>query len=215
MSHPHGCVSWNNISGWDSANAISHTLTGVWVEIRHFVNIIFAFIGHTLTGVWVEITTVIVFCFAGTSHPHGCVSWNYDYCYIIWFIASHPHGCVSWNFNWHNRISFSPVTPSRVCELKSLVLRNCIINTPSHPHGCVSWNVFLLNWVCEVKVTPSRVCELKFRYREYFCHFCRHTLTGVWVEISWECKIILSTSVTPSRVCELKSYLIWIFTTKQ
>ena len=146
------------------------------------------------------------------SHPHGCVSWNTknDHLYARG-IRSHPHGCVSWNLQRRARRSPSPVTPSRVCELKFIV-----------GHDSSS---FLI-------VTPSRVCELKLLYhRKISRSDTRHTLTGVWVEIHahvwkqpatgrhtltgvWvEIKRVHLRRyliwVTPSRVCELK-YQFWL-----
>ena len=80
-------------------------------------------------------------------------------------------------------VSISIVTPSRVCELKSL----------QEPV-----------WECSF-VTPSRVCELKYipyqlQNQPSFCH----TLTGVWVEIESLANYLNIATVTPSRVCELK-----------
>ena len=138
------------------------------------------------------------------SHPHGCVSWNIDESYVPAPIESHPHGCVSWNPMELPWIFQQEVTPSRVCELKSLLSFNNPSLRMSHPHGCVSWNRQhrfaysdfrshphgCVSWntkadvVSAIKeVTPSRVCELKSgrsRWRR-------------WVG-----------RVTPSRVCELK-----------
>ena len=53
-SHPHGCVSWNDVLQLLISYKISHTLTGVWVEIYIFI------------FYWIFLP----------SHPHGCVSWN-------------------------------------------------------------------------------------------------------------------------------------------
>ena len=54
-------------------------------------------------------------------------------------------------------------------------------------------------------VTPSRVCELKCLHSLVPTILHRHTLTGVWVEITRTAKAGICTGVTPSRVCELKS----------
>ena len=117
-------------------------------------------------------------------------------------LESHPHGCVSWNFkqqkeekDWKvtlsrvcelkyflqgNRTWVRYVTPSRVCELKYVVMIFDHKAPLSHPHGCVSWNSV---------VHPD----------DYL--FRGHTLTGVWVEISYPQSSQGKASVTPSRVC--------------
>ncbi len=68
------------------------------------------------------------------------------------------------------------------------------------------WVEIKYQWRCSLGalVTPSRVCELK--YFHFFIGFSiiRHTLTGVWVEISAFCGFCRLFFVTPSRVCELK-----------
>ena len=75
------------------------------------------------------------------------------------------------------------VTPSRVCELKSVTLSPAITPSKSHPHGCVSWN-----WIKQILLETTR----------------SHTLTGVWVEMLLSCPNGVGYFVTPSRVCELK-----------
>ena len=183
-------------------------------------------LSHTLTGVWVEISIVLNFIKAPKSHPHGCVSWNIDGALLypdiavtpsrvcelkLWrlayskiFYSSHPHGCVSWNSLRRAVRQILFVTPSRVCELKYV---NCLTPFPR----CVT-----PSRVCELKwkrpqcgqckcVTPSRVCELKSKasmmrstpkqshphgcvswncpMKRSISWKCSHTLTGVWVEI--------------------------------
>ena len=126
---------------------------------------------------------------------------------------------MRWKSRW--------VTPSRVCELKCDYSREQIYTTGSHPHGCVSWNIKENNLtvltvavtpsrVCELKsewentarsisqVTPSRVCELKLEINKSIKSPLSHTLTGVWVEISYSNNRCFRWNVTPSRVCELK-----------
>ena len=118
-SHPHGCVSWNLPKSFGYAE-ICHTLTGVWVEI----------IGYHLR-----------YASFNQSHPHGCVSWNLTKFSLFSIIfQSHPHGCVSWNFTLAIFTIPREVTPSRVCELKFLVVIDILLS---------------------ISVTPSRVCELK------------------------------------------------------
>ena len=58
------------------------------------------------------------------------------------------------------------------------------IEKTSHPHGCVSWNLPIFYNLFNQLVTPSRVCELKWPCRQWHGSLQRHTLTGVWVEIS-------------------------------
>ena len=141
-SHPHGCVSWNGF------------------EAEFF----FSCFGHTLTGVWVEITRKHdAYLHFLQSHPHGCVSWNDKVNAVciqwnghtltgVWVEISCSQGCFFGN----------NVTPSRVCELKSLrrssVPLVCLVN----PHGCVSWNLSIARFFHPSRITPSRVCELKF-----------------------------------------------------
>ena len=55
LSHPHGCVSWNYYILILLNSILSHTLTGVWVEIPGADIICKDCASHTLTGVWVEI----------------------------------------------------------------------------------------------------------------------------------------------------------------
>ena len=80
-------------------------------------------------------------------------------------------------------LQFKDVTPSRVCELKSLLHKLKITLSASHPHGCVSWNILATSNIHLCYVTPSRVCELKL-----FCLLMAY----------------IRYFVTPSRVCELK-----------
>ncbi len=160
---------------------------------------------HTLTGVWVEILTTQRTLTLTKSHPHGCVSWNEDVERAAIIDPSHPHGCVSWNPR--SPLTAQPpqrVTPSRVCELKSVICRceyrgnghtltgvwveilflpKRLIAVLSHPHGCVSWN----------QVSTA-----------LFIGRIGHTLTGVWVEILRRFIFRFLRRVTPSRVCELK-----------
>ena len=163
-SHPHGCVCWNLSLFFSFIKCISHTLTGVWVEINCIV--------------------IIGLCLM--SHPHGCVSWNLLIRITVnWVKSSHPHGCVSWNpgniitvrklvghtltgvwvemtlserfgklglvtpsrvcelkFSHYINYTIMGVTPSRVCELKFLSTIRAFGIALSHPHGCVSWNCY-------------------------------------------------------------------------
>ena len=139
----------------------SHTLTGVWVEIQiQTISIIFS-ISHTLTGVWVEINSDVLIELKSMSHPHGCVSWN-------------PKKLQIWLCQL--------VTPSRVCELKSVTW---------HKLSSAICHTLTGVWV-EIMNRPLRGYD--------YCH----TLTGVWVEILPERSMYQSFAVTPSRVCELK-----------
>ena len=140
-SHPHGCVSWN-VYDMTFEDDLEVTPSRV-CELK-----------YRALDIAME---------DAESHPHGCVSWNYkDGVHFIW-CESHPHGCVSWNAKKIESSNKSKVTPSRVCELKSVNHRLLKNMKKSHPHGCVSWNYNVLR---EMKgrgaVTPSRVCELKF-----------------------------------------------------
>ena len=121
---------------------------------------------------------------AEPSHPHGCVSWNY------------LNGELSESLNCHTLTGVwveicdgfyaqntTMVTPSRVCELKSIIIQINNILQMSHPHGCVSWNCPRVLLMLKQQVTPSRVCELKYIRVSQDPAGCCHTLTGVWVEI--------------------------------
>ena len=142
-SHPHGCVSWNfNIcnfnfrwlftpsrvcelkyQGFAKQNyTISHTLTGVWVEICWDSTASWWFCGHTLTGVWVEINVSKAKFLLNTVTPSRVCELKY-FCkfHKSILVTSHPHGCVSWNWIAVFKGSFRFVTPSRVCELKFLL----------------------------------------------------------------------------------------------
>ena len=121
-SHPHGCVSWNDMPATSQLLYFRHTLTGVWVEIELMI----------LDDIGAEVTPSRV-CelksdknhrhikYRLGSHPHGCVSWN-EQCVKVGTVhgKSHPHGCVSWNYNKFGKLPKRKVTPSRVCELKYL-----------------------------------------------------------------------------------------------
>ena len=72
-SHPHGCVSWNILLFFLLRLLLSHTLTGVWVEINEGALFLTKFPCHTLTGVWVEISFTDIINPLPTSHPHGYV----------------------------------------------------------------------------------------------------------------------------------------------
>ena len=82
-SHPHGCVSWNPCSAQWFHVSESHPHGCVswnvelWSEIENLLS-------HTLTGVWVEIRVFSMLPFVSRSHPHGCVSWNWT-----WILSCH------------------------------------------------------------------------------------------------------------------------------
>ena len=185
----------------------SHTLTGVWVEIKYCPNCGAKMDGHTLTGVWVEICCPAFFKGIQSCHTltgvwveiprvkrtsGGRISHTLTGVWVEIFAAS-------------NNLSRLSVTPSRVCELKYSALCSAVFSVVSHPHGCVSWNKIVrhvappqkgshphgcVSWNLTESVllqrswvTPSRVCELKFG-------------------IEWAVNALCM--VTPSRVCELK-----------
>ena len=162
-SHPHGCVSWN-LQAMHIYYRSRVTPSRV-CELKFFVK-----------------GGVILF---SESHPHGCVSWNFSNKEAIQNDIRHTLTGVwveIFAADYHSQQN--EVTPSRVCELKSLFGKHNFPSRRSHPHGCVSWN------------TP---------YLRRAVGYIRHTLTGVWVEII-KCAVGSSNySVTPSRVCELKS----------
>ena len=177
-------MSWNFVQKLSKKLDISHTLTGVWVEILCGSRGLWPS-GHTLTGVWVEML----------SH-----SWQ------NLFSASHPHGCVSWNFLKSLFFLWLWVTPSRVCELK-YAEGNIPCAVGCHTLTGVWVEIVSVNVITALRiVTPSRVCELKWHFSEICAHMqevtpsrvcelkscwglhahswrCSHTLTGVWVEI--------------------------------
>ena len=162
LSHPHGCVSWNLLCSHCRDKRFSHTLTGVWVEIA-IVKCTCKEIRHTLTGVWVEIqqfyrrscsknVTPSRVCelkcqmripiIPAISHTLTGVWVEIGHFKDVYFnTASHPHGCVSWNKKWNDLGHTVYVTPSRVCELKSIKIKLSVL---------------------KFAVTPSRVCELKW-----------------------------------------------------
>ena len=82
-SHPHGCVSWNLVDENNAYSLPSHPHGCVswnvelWSEIENLLS-------HTLTGVWVEIRVFSMLPFVSRSHPHGCVSWNWT-----WILSCH------------------------------------------------------------------------------------------------------------------------------
>ena len=141
-SHPHGCVSWNTEVKIMEKFTVSHTLTGVWVEI--------CYTGET-------------FLVKLKSHPHGCVSWNVIYTASIYKACeSHPHGCVSWNVLaiitrvldfCHTLTGVWVEMNNSKQSLKHLshtltgvwveisVTEFTSSFRASHPHGCVSWNL--------------------------------------------------------------------------
>ena len=97
---------------------------------------------------------------------------------------SHPHGCVSWNLLHDINYPLPYVTPSRVCELKLIMLDspgNVLEVTPSRVCELKFDELFKKAIVCIV--TPSRVCELKSIIFIVKYNVNGHTLTGVWVEI--------------------------------
>ena len=143
-------------------NGTRHTLTGVWVEICRYSSTIW---NHSVTPSRVcELKYLEQFVKppSYSSHPHGCVSWNFSQIQLYRLFWSHPHGCVSWNpentkikkyFESHTLTgvwveificgwiaNIFVVTPSRVCELKLHHNKSHLQNYWSHPHGCVSWN---------------------------------------------------------------------------
>ena len=158
-------------------------------------------LSHTLTGVWVEIFYPLATNIGSSSHPHGCVSWNKNK--LLSRIASpqsHPHGCVSWNFLHMGVYSYIRVTPSRVCELKFYDIdTGDTINVVTPSRVCELKSPFRCSFRQRNLVTPSRVCELKSEVPDINWFTLRHTLTGVWVEIMvWnaELPILLSHTLT-------------------
>ena len=231
VSHPHGCVSWNDYMKFIKAVTESHTLTGVWVEIKHRVSTLKMRPVTPSRVCELKWIGVIVWIDEISSHPHGCVSWNVLVYYPHSSIKqSHPHGCVSWNCIGGRNGTRTKVTPSRVCELKYQIQQEYYPRYTSHPHGCVSWNLQLkdtadnktshphgcVSWNTAVRkifpeqsfVTPSRVCELKWRtIRDKVCPL--HVTPSRVCELKsvfWAANSIIW-EVTPSRVCELKWFL--------
>ena len=75
-SHPHGCVSWNIIILF-AIHELLVTPSRV-CELKFILHTsqLFSSLSHTLTGVWVEIHLSCRHIIRNGSHPHGCVSWN-------------------------------------------------------------------------------------------------------------------------------------------
>ena len=207
----------------------------MWVEIPYLVTSFNYTISHTLTGVWVEISnsaadkpekivTPSRVCElksaasapADTQQqvtPSRVCELKFAAPFVTKVVSekSHPHGCVSWNCVLHTLENSRPcVTPSRVCELKFKSKANAEKYLESHPHGCVSWNHNALDKMHSGYVTPSRVCELKFA-----AIYLNSSVSAVTPSRVCELKFlpkILSfrpVQVTPSRVCELKSVNVY------
>ena len=142
MSHPHGCVSWNEnntgyINGW-------HVTPSRVCELKS---------PFPPPPVLKDIVTPSRVCELKCKNCVSAVITN----------KSHPHGCVSWNQRILQCRPSGKVTPSRVCELKwnrVCTQKNWYIVTPSR--------VCELKSKCDSyqnqqdQVTPSRVCELKW-----------------------------------------------------
>ena len=106
MSHPHGCVSWNN--HWLAFKNMPEIVTPSRVcELKsYFDGVIAGDNGHTLTGVWVEICILRHVSSGVQVTPSRVCELKCNgiyHCFI--FYLSHPHGCVSWNWaaisaNW-------------------------------------------------------------------------------------------------------------------
>ena len=182
-SHPHGCVSWNQRHKGELRTLNSVTPSRVCELKCVFIAPNLAGVSHTLTGVWVEILLIRISAVWHESHPHGCVSWNLNGRSILWSGHVTPSRVCELKCSDDGRFRFYlTVTPSRVCELKWWrrkrscqkschtltgvwveMLKHETINRwqMSHPHGCVSWNSEMVLEDTIKAVTPSRVCELK------------------------------------------------------
>ena len=115
LSHPHGCVSWNDHgTAVDHFNGVTpsrvcelkckdihnttkfhrHTLTGVWVEMKNSRRLLIC-CSHTLTGVWVEINEGALFLTKFPCHTLTGVWVEISFTDIINPLpTSHPHGYV-------------------------------------------------------------------------------------------------------------------------
>ena len=179
-SHPHGCVSWN----LDSTDAFGHA----FVTPSRVCELKFAYFG-TSPQEFVTPSRVCELKFpklrnvsvnSQVTPSRVCELKFLPLLLLPIFFKSHPHGCVSWNSP--NVSVILTCTPSHhhgcVCWNRSGTYP--YHRTESHPHGCVSWNE-----ISSIQtITP--IC---------------HTLTGVWVEISYPQSSQGKASVTPSRVC--------------
>ena len=126
------------------------TLTGAWIETGLSEGSTETTTGRTLTGAWIEtdndnpgdtgnrshphgcvnwnMSRFAIGIIQG-SHPHGCVNWNSFFIPDIWILfKSHPHGCVNWNKNSDIYLKLHQVAPSRVRELKLILIAKCIID---------------------------------------------------------------------------------------
>ena len=121
LSHPHGCVSWNMSEIKSVQVQLSHTLTGVWVEILSIKNP-GLYLSHTLTGVWVEMKRLILWKMRKKVTPSRVCELTYQtllricdsqghtltgvwveiaqFTFVNTGVSSHPHGCVSWNLKF-------------------------------------------------------------------------------------------------------------------
>ena len=141
LSHPHGCVSWNNLSERES-RLLSVTPSRV-CELK---------CGSFITLGRKTFVT-----------PSRVCELKCLFTYFSQAVSkSHPHGCVSWNLRVDKRTGLLNVTPSRVCELKWLEYLVRGRRTKSHTLTGV-WVEILPNYSSDYAylVTPSRVCELK------------------------------------------------------
>ena len=101
-------------------------------------------------------------------------------------VSSHPHGCVSWNKPIYLIKSFCFSHTLTGVWVEIFVVPDSWQWNMSHPHGCVSWNSIAPGVLRDSRiVTPSRVCELKLIYCWIIQQFPSHTLTGVWVEMTY------------------------------
>ena len=138
---------------------------------------------RTFTGAWIETLSNSCPKPADTSHLHGCVNWNVLFLPVFHNrLLSHLHGCVNWNTGLYWTVNDVIVAPSRVRELKLIIVFLHSIIVLSHLHGCVNWNFVRFTTNEKRAVAPSRVRELKLRH---------HPLMPI-------------NKVAPSRVRELK-----------
>lgn len=137
----HGCVDWNRTLVHLNRSLFSRTQNGCvdWNE-QCVSGILAGKLSHALVR-GLKSENVYVIPKSCTSHPRGCVDWNFSLLSHIASLDVAPRGCVDWN-PWKNGISERLVsrTPHR-CVDRNNNRHNDVQTYASRTlHGCVDWN---------------------------------------------------------------------------
>lgn len=138
---PHGCVDWNRTRVHLNRSLFSRTQNGCvdWNE-QCVSGILAGKLSHALVR-GLKSENVYVIPKSCTSHPRGCVDWNFSLLSHIASLDVAPRGCVDWN-PWKIGISERLVsrTPHR-CVDRNNNRHNDVQTYASRTlHGCVDWN---------------------------------------------------------------------------